>query len=255
MGGREDDSSDRVGFYLLPRYKTECSTPSSAGRKQRIAGETEQSSETYLPSSVGRSQQGRLSSRRNREGRKQPNLEGEKHQNNSFKRTLPRSSSKRLSNNHSKTPEVLFDSTPLYLPKDLKEKRQETRSQSDHKVKVEERPINDIKAEKNPDTFLKTPTKRITENSTRLKSTEAKSMLSKRSGQKQANYNPDVEETIYPESDEDKPDEVFRSVSPGTGDIHNMRIHAGIMINTSRRQGQGRYNSSRFVIIFIENSA
>ena len=72
-------------------------------------------------------------------------------------------------------------------------------------------------------------------------------MLSKRSGQKQSNYKEetDVEDKVYQENYEDKSDKVFRSVSPGTGNIHNMRIHAGIMINTqsTQRRGEGRYNS------------
>ena len=70
-------------------------------------------------------------------------------------------------------------------------------------------------------------------------------MLSKRSGQKESDA--DLEDKVYQENFEDKPGEAFRSLSPGNGDIHNMRIHAGIMIDTqsSRRRGEGRYNSPR----------
>ena len=70
-------------------------------------------------------------------------------------------------------------------------------------------------------------------------------MLSEITGQKESHI--DLADKVYQKNFEDKSGEGFRSLSPGNVDIHNMRIHAGIMIDTqsSQRRGEGRYNSSR----------
>ena len=72
---------------------------------------------------------------------------------------------------------------------------------------------------------------------------KSNSMLSEITGQKGSHK--DLEDKAYKENFEDRSGEVFRSSSPGNGNIHNMRIHAGIMINTqsTQRRGEGRYNS------------
>ena len=77
-------------------------------------------------------------------------------------------------------------------------------------------------------------------------------MLSKRSGQKESDA--DIVDKVYKENFEDNPGEVFRSLSLGNGDIHNMRIHAGIVIDarSSQRRGEGLYNSSRLNYILIQ---
>ena len=233
MGGGEDNR-DRVGFYLLPRSAGGYST-SSSPRKQN--GNTEQSSNTCLSHRTGKEKQGRSSSRR-RDEKKLQNIDREIRENAKDETTRIGSKSRYNRKDCSRTAEVLFDTTPLYLPKGQKEKKKETSLQKLHQENVKESVKEDIKPEKKGVNSLK----QLTE-----KSTELKSMLSKRSlNEKQSPYDDDVEELSYQDSYEDKPESVFRSVAPGTGDIHNMRIQAGIMINTgSRRVGEGRYNQAR----------
>ena len=65
------------------------------------------------------------------------------------------------------------------------------------------------------------------------------------SGQKESHT--DLADKDYQDNFEDKSWEEFRSISPSNGDIHNMRIHAGIVIDaqSSQRRGEGHFNSSR----------
>ena len=236
---------DRVGFYLLPRSRARSSTPSSTCSQSRFPPiDTKQSSEEFASTS------GRVGRIRTREEKKQPspvediqNIEQRSTTENLLPQR-PRTRINRLSKEDSKSPEVLFDSTPLYLPSDPTGKSQVNHLPS-NKAKSGKVNVGQQQSSKQKGQRIKNPSEFLIEKSN--------SMLSKRSGQKESEAN--LEDKVYQETLEDKSGELFRSISPGTGDIHNMRIHAGIMIDTqsSRRREEGRYNSSRlnFIIIYL----
>ena len=45
----------------------------------------------------------------------------------------------------------------------------------------------------------------------------------------------DKSDSIFRSSSLDKPDPIFRSSSPGPGEIHNMRIHAGMLVSPAEK--------------------
>ena len=115
---------DRIGFYLLPRSKAKLSTPSPKYSQSRFPPiDADQSTEASLSSRSDRSTGKNHSRIRKREERKQnslikdiPNLELRRPSDKLLPQR-PRTRTNRLS----KTPEVLFESTPLYSPKDQTE--------------------------------------------------------------------------------------------------------------------------------------
>ena len=228
---------DRVGFYLLPGSKAKSSTPSSTFSQSRFPTiDTGQSTEESASERYDRSTSRRVGRIRIREERKQPSPKERIEQRSPSENLLtqrPRTRINRLSKEDSKSSEVLFDSTPLYLPSDPTGKHQVNHlprnKANSGKVNVGQQQSLKQKGQhiRNPSEFvIKQPS----------------IMPSKRSDRKESDA--DLE---------DKPGEAFRSLSPGNGDIHNMRIHAGIMIDTqsSRRRGEGRCNSSRLNFIII----
>ena len=230
---------DRVGFYLLPRSKAKSSTSSSKCSQSRFPSiDTEQSTKESLSTRSDRSTGRRVSRIRTREDRKQnslvkdiSNIEPK----NTSEKLLPQRPRTRT-NRLSKTPAVLFESTPLYSPKDPTEKSPVLHI-SRNKAKSGEGNIEQQQSFKQEGQHIRNPSDLFFEKSN--------SMLSGISDQKESHT--DLEDKVYKENFEDKSGKAFRSLSRSNGDIHNMRIHAGIMIDTqsSQRRGEGCLNSSR----------
>ena len=231
---------DRVGFYLLPRSKAKSSPPSSTCSQSRFPPiDTDQPTKSTGSSLSTRSERAtgqRFSRIRTREERKQPSLVKDipnEELINTYKELLPQRTRTRT-NQLFKTPEVLFESTPLYSPKDPTENSQVLHIPSIN-VKPGKGNIGQQQSLKLEGQDIRNPSDIVVEKSN--------SMLSEITGQKGSHK--DLEDKPYKENFEDRSGEVFRSSSPGNGNIHNMRIHAGIMINTqsTQRRGEGRYNS------------
>ena len=211
-----------VGFYLLPR-KSSQSKPS-----------TEKPTEpNHSPDHSSSSRYSRLPGRR--VARTGPRTEKNATSHGQNPRTLSRADPleiptqkrriyKKQRDNNSRTPEVLFESTPLYVPNNSDKKSEDFEKQNNHKQSVED---NDKNLKRGGKYCAK-------ERETAKQDT----MLHTRSERDEENEELKTEDNYSNEK-------LFRSISPGGGDIHNMRIQAGIMINTHTSNRRGHYNNTR----------
>ena len=214
-----------VGFYLLPRKNSQT--------KQKVDSNIEKqktADSVSSPEQSSSSRYGRLAGRRDiRTGLKtKVNVTSLEQDGKTLSRKEPTQRRSRIStrqkNKKCTTPEVLFESTPLYVPNDSVKKSEYLERQNNKADSIEDK-----------------HKKLSTEGKFCVKERETAkqdSMLHTRSEKDEENDDLNTDDNYGN-------DKVFRSISPVGEDIHNMRIQAGIMINTHTSNRRGHYNNTR----------